>query len=264
MRTDHTFAICAYKESEYLEECIKSIKKQSLKSNIIMVTSTPNDFIKNMAKKNDIVLYINEGEGGITQDWNFAYRKANTRYITIAHQDDLYLTNYAKRAIEVLDKAWHPLIYFTNYTEIREGKFVSSNKLLRIKRLMLFPLQFTQFRKSRFVRRRILSLGSPICCPSVTFVKDNLMKCIFSKGFQSDEDWEAWEKISKLDGEFIYNPQILMGHRIHSESETSSVLKEGIRTKEDYIMLKKFWPSCIAKILTRLYAKSEKSNELSE
>ncbi len=51
MRTDHTFAICAYKESEYLEECIKSIKKQSLKSNIIMVTSTPNDFIKNMAKK---------------------------------------------------------------------------------------------------------------------------------------------------------------------------------------------------------------------
>ena len=65
MRTDHTFAICAYKESEYLEECIKSIKKQSLKSNIIMVTSTPNDFIKNMAKKNDIVLYINEGEAGL-------------------------------------------------------------------------------------------------------------------------------------------------------------------------------------------------------
>lgn len=129
---------------------------------------------------------------------------------------------------------------------------------------MLFPLKFAQFRKSQFVRRRILSLGSPICCPSVTFVKDNLPRCIFSKGFQSDEDWEAWEKISKLDGEFIYNPQILMGHRIHRESETSSVLKEGIRTKEDYVMFKKFWPSCIAKILTRLYAKSEKSNELSE
>ena len=85
-----------------------------------MVTSTPNDFIKNMAKKNDIVLYINEGEGGITQDWNFAYRKANTRYITIAHQDDLYLTNYAKRAIEVLDKAWHPL--FILLTILKYGK----------------------------------------------------------------------------------------------------------------------------------------------
>ena len=41
-----------------------------------------------------------------------------------------------------------------------------------------------------------------------------------------------------------------MGHRIHRESETSSVLKEGIRTKEDYVMFKKFWPSCILKILT--------------
>ena len=27
---DHTFAICAYKESQYLEECIKSVKNQTV------------------------------------------------------------------------------------------------------------------------------------------------------------------------------------------------------------------------------------------
>ena len=41
----HTFVICAYKESSYLEECIVSLEKQTVKSNILMVTSTPNAFI---------------------------------------------------------------------------------------------------------------------------------------------------------------------------------------------------------------------------
>ena len=46
---DHTFAICAYKESPYLEECIKSLKNQTIKSNILIATSTPNDYIKGIA-----------------------------------------------------------------------------------------------------------------------------------------------------------------------------------------------------------------------
>ena len=67
---DHTFAVCAYKESPYLEECIKSLKSQTIKSNILIATSTPNDYIKGIADKYEIPYYINEGEGGITQDWN--------------------------------------------------------------------------------------------------------------------------------------------------------------------------------------------------
>ena len=59
---NHTFAICAYKESLYLEECIKSLKNQTVKSNIIIATSTPNDHIKNLAQKYKIQLFINNGE----------------------------------------------------------------------------------------------------------------------------------------------------------------------------------------------------------
>ena len=64
---EHTFAVCAYKESPYLEECIKSLKNQTIKSNILIATSTPNDYIKGIADKYAIPYYINEGEGGITQ-----------------------------------------------------------------------------------------------------------------------------------------------------------------------------------------------------
>ena len=95
---EHTFVICAYKESQYLEACIKSLKKQTLTSNIIIVTSTPNQFITDMADKYQLPYYVNTGEGGITQDWNFGYKcakeKFKSKYITIAHQDDIYEKNY--------------------------------------------------------------------------------------------------------------------------------------------------------------------------
>lgn len=260
MMKKHTFAICAYKESAFLEECILSLKKQTYQSAIIMVTSTPNDFIKNLAEKYDIPLYINEGEGGIVQDWNFAYSHTVTPYVTIAHQDDIYFPEYANRMVAKMEEEKKPLIYFSDYAEVRNGKIVEKNQLLKIKRILLSPLRMKVFRNSRFVRRRILSLGSPICCPAVTFYRKNLPDQVFTVGFRSDEDWEAWEMISKFKGAFIYDKKILMGHRIHEESETSIILGDGARSKEDYIMFCKFWPKCIAKILTKIYATSEKSN----
>jgi len=259
---DHTYAVCAYKDSQYLEACIRSLMKQTIKSKIIIITSTPSEFIEMIANKFNISLYINYGQGGIVQDWNFAYSKADTAYITIAHQDDIYFKTYTEEMLKYIRATKKCLIYFTNYAEIRENNTVANNNLLRIKRIMLFPLRFSALWGSRFVRRRILSVGCPICCPSVTFVKNNLPQTVFKVGFQSDEDWEAWEAISKRKGSFIYNKNILMGHRIHDESETSAILKDKMRIKEDYIMFCKFWPKWFAKCLIKIYSKSEQSNEL--
>ena len=86
----HTFAICAYKDSPYLDACIHSLKRQSVKSKIILCTSTPSPFLEAMAKIHDIPLYVRDGKSDIQDDWNFACEKADTRLVTIAHQDDCY------------------------------------------------------------------------------------------------------------------------------------------------------------------------------
>lgn len=258
----HTFAICAYKESPFLEECICSLKKQTKRSDIIMVTSTPNEHIKNMAEKYNIPLYINTGEKGITQDWNFAYSMADTEYVTIAHQDDVYLPDYTKEIYRVISRVKHPLIAFTNYGELREGKSVLNNSLLKIKRFALWLLRFPVFQNSRFIRRRALSFGNMICCPAVTLVKNNLPEQVFKHNFRSNEDWEAWEAISQKKGAFAYSPKIEMYHRIHNGSETSAILGNHARSKEDYEMFCKFWPAPVARIITKIYAKSEDSNKL--
>ena len=48
---NHTFVICAYKESPYLEACIRSLQAQTVPSRILMVTSTPNPWIEKCSEK---------------------------------------------------------------------------------------------------------------------------------------------------------------------------------------------------------------------
>lgn len=264
MDTNHTFVICAYKESEYLEECVQSLLSQTVKSHILLITSTPNQWIEKIVDKYHLPYYINQGEGGIVQDWNFGYSKAKTDFITLAHQDDIYEPDYTKKILESIEKSKHPLIAFCDYGEIRNGRKTLDVKMLKIKRLMLLPLRFTPFQKSRWIRRRILSFGDPICCPSVTFVKENLPEPVFSVKFRADEDWQAWERLSRLKGSFLYTYQPLMYHRIHEESETSIIIGDNVRTIEDFEMFCLFWPKPIAKLLTRFYASSQKSNDVSE
>lgn len=260
--TNHTFAICAYQESPFLEACIQSLIKQTVKTNIVLATSTPNAFIQGIADKYNIPVFVNTGEKGITQDWNYAYSVADTKYVTIAHQDDTYGETYVENLLDYIKDTKHPLLFFTDYAEIRDGVIVSENKLLKIKRLMLWIMRPRLFWKSRFIRRRVLSMGSPICCPSVTYIKQNLPKVVFQHGYRASEDWQAWEKLSSLKGEFVFCNKILTFHRIHQESETSKILSDNKRVEEDYEMFCKFWPKVIAKLLVKAYSTSENSNEL--
>ncbi len=260
----HTFVICAYKESEYLEECIQSVMNQSYPSRVIVATSTPNDHIRGLVHKYGLNLYINGGVTGIAGDWNFALGCASTPYVTIAHQDDIYLKDYARDMVNALDSQDAPLMGFTDYGELRNGSMVTDVRLLRIKKVLLFPLRSRRLQRSRFVRRRSLSFGSAICCPSVCYVKDRLPDPVFLEHFRASIDWQTWERVSRLDGSFVYVPRCLMGHRIHAGSETSAAIRDHVRTAEDYEMFRKFWPVPFARLLSRQYAKSEDSNEISD
>ena len=101
---NHTFVVCAYKESKYLEECIKSLLEQTIKSNIIIATATPNNHIEKLAKKYNLKLFINDEKPGIGTDWNYGVSQTNTDYVTVAHQDDIYKKNYLEEIIKCLNK----------------------------------------------------------------------------------------------------------------------------------------------------------------
>jgi len=259
----HTFSVCTYGECPYLEECILSLFHQTMRSNIIIVTSTPNEYIRKIAEKYHVKLYCNPHQGqGIAQDWNFAYASAHTELITIVHQDDIYLPQYTEQIISHYKKDCNTLILFTDYAELRDKVQITQNRILYIKRIMLSPLLSSWMQKRIWIRRRILSLGNPICCPSVTYVRNRLPEVLFETGFQSNIDWQAYEKISRRKGSFNYCNQVLMCHRIHEESTTTEIIDNGRRKQEDLEMLQKFWPSSMARIVNHFYNAGEKSNKV--
>lgn len=257
----HSFVVLAYQESPFLKDCIKSILSQTSPSNIIIATTTPNQFINSIAQKNHLSILTNP-HTNIGGDFDFALHCANTPLVTIAHQDDIYEPDYTKEIIVAYTKYPQSSILFTDYYEIRNHKKMYTNTNLKIKRTLLFPARVKQHLNSRFAKRSLLRFGCSICCPSVTFVTKNCPHNIFKSSFQCNVDWHAWEKLSRQKGAFTYIAKPLMGHRISESSTTTNIINQGIRTKEDYELFKRFWPNPIAKLFTKLYQQSEKSNSL--
>ena len=260
MPVKHTFVICAYKESEYLTSCVESLLAQTVKSRIIIATSTPNEHISAIARQYSLEVFVNTGKKGITGDWNFAVSNVDTEYYTIAHQDDIYEPRYTEEVLSAAEKRKGAIIAFTKYYEIRNGENVYSNKLLKIKNLMNFP--FLIFKRSRFVRRRILSVGSSICCPSVMYSKEKCRDFQFDNGFLTCCDWDYFSRVANLKGSFVYVKKVLMGHRIHSDSGTTETIESGVRAKEELIMFKRYWPDWIAKKLASKYKNAMTSNKI--
>ena len=257
----HTFVVLAYKESEYLEECVKSVLNQSYKSNVIIATTTDNAYIRNIARKYDLQVVVGK-HTTIGGDFDFAVGVGKSELVTVAHQDDIYDYDYAKTVVTEYEKHQESTIIFTDYYEIRGDKNVSNNLNLCIKRILLFPLRLKCLSKFKFFKRLVLRFGNSICCPAVTFVKNNCPETIFTCDYRCNVDWFAWEKLSKLKGSFIYNKKKLMGHRISLESTTTDIINNGIRTREDYDMYCKFWPKWFSKFINILYKNSEKSNTI--
>lgn len=249
----HTFAICAYKESSYLEECIKSIVNQDIKTNILITTSTPNESIKKMAEKYNLDYYIRKGKSDIQKDWNFAYNKAKTELVTIAHQDDIYEHNYTKELLSNYDSKI--LMYNTNYYPYKNGKkVIDSNS--KIKGILKFFVRFKFFANIKFFRVMSLAFGNTINCPSVTYNKKKLGKSIFTSNLKFSLDWDTFLKIYRMKGISIYIPKKLINYRIHDGATTKKFIVDDTRKNEDIIMFNKIWPKFITNIIMKFYTKS--------
>lgn len=259
----HTFVIPAYKESVYLENCIQSLLAQSVKSEIIITTSTPSDFLEQIAEKYSLPYHINHNPG-IANDWNFALSKAQTPYATIAHQDDIYESLYIESILKTVNdkNTGGPLILFTGYYDLVNGKArpVSLNSV--VKKTLLFPFAFKNSINSQFAKKLLLSFGDPVCCPTVAFNLKALKDFSFSRDFTCVLDWYAWYQLAKKEGRFCFINKKLVGHRIHSESETSAQIALGKRRSEEQQMFQMIWGNRMAKIISWIYSLGHADNKI--
>lgn len=262
--TDHTFVIPAYKDSPHLEACIRALKEQKRPTNILIATSTPSAYIQSIALKYDIPYYVSEKGEGIGRDWNFAIASAATRYVTVAHQDDIYESNYTEEMLSAIqgNQNRKPLIAFCNYTDVVNGVERKSSVNAVVKSLLLFPFRIRKAISSRIVKKAILSIGDPICCPSVTIDRLNTGDIRFSEQHSCVLDWIAWLQLAQMEGAFLFVNKKMVKHRIHIDSETTHQIQNGKRQQEELAVLSGIWGLKIAKFLAGFYAKGYSDNKV--
>jgi cellulose synthase/poly-beta-1,6-N-acetylglucosamine synthase-like glycosyltransferase len=260
--TGHTFAITVYKESAYLEQCIQSIVNQTVKTNAIIVTSTPTEFSRDIAEKYGIPYHINSTEKkNAATNWNFAIEKAETDLVTVAHQDDMYQPDYAENVLNKFARHNNVQIAFTGYIDMINGKIRKYSMSAFVKSTLLLPFYFSEATSSNFFKRLVLLFGNPICCSSVTFNKALTGDQIFSDRYVFALDWFAWYEMSAKPGGFMFINKKLIIHRIHNSSVTAASSNNGAAKREEQAFFEMIWGNkFIARILSRVYRLGDLDN----
>jgi hypothetical protein len=261
---DHTFAIPVYLAAPNLPTLVESLRAQAGDpSEILLATSTPSAELDAFAKRQALPLHVNPQRIDIANDWNFALEVTRTRLVTLAHQDDYFAPSYVARLSSVLQRHPGALLAFCDYSEHTRLGARPININLNVKRAL---------RQRAFGTRecindtrdkvRLLSLGNPICCPSVMFDRSMLADFRFPGGFYTNLDWMAWLELARRPGGFVYVRERLVSKGVHAGSETTSTIANRVRHLEDRAMFDALWPRPVAAALAFLYRLGYRANRV--
>ena len=232
----HTFAICAYKDSPYLDACIHSLKRQSVKSKIILCTSTPSPFLEAMAKIHDIPLYVRNGKSDI--------------------QDDCYHRDYAAWVQRCWERYPDTTVFTTDCAILKGEELQRPGMIQFIKMLLRLPLRLHGLADRTFVKKAALVFGNPIICPSCTYDKEALGTPLFDSPYKFALDWDTMWKLAARPGRFICVERPLIRYRIHDGATTKACIQDHRRGADETAMYEKIWPKPVVKVLMHFYRKA--------
>jgi glycosyltransferase involved in cell wall biosynthesis len=259
---DHSFVIPAYDPAPHLAALIASLKAQTgLRSEILLSSSTPSTELTAISKRFGLPLHINPQRIDIAADWNFALAIAKTQFVTLAHQDDIFEPGYMVQLGSALQRHPAAFLAFCDYSEHTALGARPTNINLKIKR----ALRRRAFGAHECItesrdKMRLLSLGNPICCPSVMFNRRSVDDFRFPGGFKTNLDWMAWLELARRPGGFVYVRDCLVSKGVHADSETTATIANRAREREDRAIFDTLWPRPIAAVLATLYKFGYRAN----
>ena len=272
MSSIHAFVICAYKKSPYLENCIRSLLRQTVKSDIYIATSTPSEYIEKLAEKYRIPVFVRDGESGIREDWQFAWRAAGRKHslVTIAHQDDSYQKDYVRTLLSMYQAYPDMTVFCSDYLVLRtreqkttDGAFypvetkVAAGDLVRfVKKCLRLPLRLRWLADRTWVKQSVLMFGNSICCPSCTYNYDFIGDTMFESEYPFALDWENLYELAKRPGRFICCERPLLAYRVHDGATTKACIEDDRRSRDETAMFEKLWPRWMVGLLMHFYKKA--------
>lgn len=257
----HTFVICAYGESPYLEACVRSVTSQTAASEVLCVTSTPNAHISRVMEKYGIPVVVRPGESDIQDDWNFALSQADSQFVTIAHQDDMYHKHYAEELAKAFSRWPDMTLFMSDAVTIRHGRLEKISLKETVKKCLRLPLRLHGLADREWVKMGALKLGNPVMCPSCAYRKNYLPDPIFHSELRYALDWDCMVDLAKWPGRFICVERPLLFYRVHDGATTREWIRDHRREQEERRMFEKFWPEPVVNVLMRFYKRAYREYE---
>lgn len=252
----HAFVVMAHGDSPFLSGCLASLRAQTRPSGILVTTSTPSPFITAAAEAAGAPLLVNPQRDGIAADWNFALAAAEADLVTLAHQDDVYFPRFTERTLAAFEASAEAALCFTGYDEIGDEGAPRTSRISLVKHLIEAVTLGRRRRVGGARLRAFLSLGNPLPCSSVTFAREKLGTFVFSGAYRSNLDWDAWLRLQESGAVFARVPDRLVGRRHNPLTETSRLIREGVRAREDLELFRRLWPGPLAEAIAFLYRAS--------
>lgn len=252
LAASHAFVVPAFGCSPFLDACLRSLNRQTLRTRVVVTTSTPSRFIDDIALANKTSVIVNPVCGGIASDWNFALTSTDARYVTLAHQDDLYAADFVARSLAAFDSLQGSLC-FTGQEQIDDAGRPCMSRLSLVKRLLARLTIGGRTRPSPRQLRAFLAFGNPLPCSSVTLDRHHLPDFSFSAAYQSNLDWDAWLRLVDQGVVFLSVAAPLVQRRHNDQTATAGLIASGRRKVEDLMMFRRIWPSPIAEAIAAVY-----------
>lgn len=246
MKDIHTFVILAYLENDNLEACIKSVLNQTVKSNVIIATSTKNDFIIDLASEYGLGVMVNDNESNKGNDYNYALNTFDTKLVTIASQDDIYDRNYVKEILNSYNKNNDASIIFTDHYEVLYDKKIKNNFKKKIINFLLKPLKYQRMQNKKYFKKLSLKYRQCFCTSSVTYVKENIEKEFFPINLTYNNDWLGFINLANKNSKFVYINKRLVGKRINNYNKGEK------KINEDILIYRKMWPDWLINYIYKI------------
>jgi hypothetical protein len=252
-RFGHAFVVMAHGDSPFLPACLASLAVQSVRSRILISTSTPSEFISRCGAAAHAPVVVKPDQAGIAADWNFALRATDVATVTLAHQDDVYLPAFAARSLDLLAADEAAALAFTGYDEIDDHGAVRRSRISLVKHALEGAILGSTADPSAARLKAFLSFGNPLPCSSVTFRMERLAGFAFSDAFRSNLDWDAWLRLLEGGARFTRTPERLVRRRHNPLTATAALTKAGVRRAEDEVLLRRLWPRPLADLIAFAY-----------
>lgn len=269
----HVFVICAYQDSPYLEDCIRSVRGQSVATDVILCTSTPSSYIGRLAKRYGLPLYVREGESGIRKDWLFGWKMAaegGYSLITIAHQDDVYHRHYVRHLLRAWERYPDLSVFCSDYVVLRTKErrtangqlypvstdLVAGDMVRFVKKVLRLPLRLKTISDRAWVKKSVLMFGNSVCCPSCTYNRAQTGDRMFESELPFALDWENLYTLAMRPGRFICEERPLLAYRVHDGAATKTCIEDDRRRRDETAMFEKLWPRWAARFFMHFYQKA--------